>query len=146
MHYNLFCKQIEKLINIYQQMDLMNCVCTFQKFYKKYLKWLTQVDWPVNLTYTFFWFKKISICSLLRTRKFGMLCFSIMLTIWKWCWNHASFLAPSETSTFPVVATRLRYPSLWRKLRPNIGVALMFLREKSSLLLSKTFAVVYAIP
>ena len=38
-------------------MDLMNYVCTFHKFYKKHLKELTQVDWPVSLTYTFLWFK-----------------------------------------------------------------------------------------
>ena len=38
-------------------MDLMSCVCNFHKFYKKHLKGFTQVDWPVNLTYTFLWFK-----------------------------------------------------------------------------------------
>ena len=74
-----------------------------------------------------------------------MLCFS-MLTIWKWCWSPASFLAPSGSSTFPVVAICLRNPSLWKILRPHIGVVLMFLRYKSSRLLSKTFAVVDAIP
>ena len=38
-------------------MDLMNFVHTVHKVYKKHLKELTQVDWPGNLTYIFFWFK-----------------------------------------------------------------------------------------
>ena len=38
-------------------MDLMKCVCTFHKLYKKHYKGLTQVDWPVNLTCAFLWFK-----------------------------------------------------------------------------------------
>ena len=38
-------------------MNLLNCVCTFHKFYKKHLKGLTQVDWSVTLTYTYLWFK-----------------------------------------------------------------------------------------
>ena len=41
------------MAHIYQHMDLMNCACAFHKLYKKDLKGLTQVDWPVNLTYTF---------------------------------------------------------------------------------------------
>ena len=42
----------------------MNCVCTFNKFYQKHLKGLTQLDWPVNLTDIFLRFKstvKISV-------------------------------------------------------------------------------------
>ena len=35
-------------------MDLMNCLYTFHEFYKENLKWLIQVDWSVNLTYTFY--------------------------------------------------------------------------------------------
>ena len=85
-----------------------------------------------------------SAWSLLSTRDW-MLCFSIILTIPRWCWSNAFFLAPSGTSTFPVVATHLWNPSLWRILYPHIGVVLMFLRDKSSLLLCKTFAVVDAI-
>ena len=55
-------------------MDLMNCVCTFHKFYKKHLKELTQMDWPVNLTYTFYdlkaleKFEGISMCSFCKNQ------------------------------------------------------------------------------
>ena len=85
------------------------------------------------------------VWSLLSTKDFEMLCFSIMLAIQKWCWRPASFLAPSGTSTFLVVSIRLQNPSIWRILHPHIYIVSMFLRDKSSLLLSKTFAVVDAV-
>ena len=55
-------------------MDLINYVCTFHKSYKKHLKDLTQVDWPVYLTYTFcdlkvLWkFEGISMCSFYKNQ------------------------------------------------------------------------------
>ena len=57
----------------------------------------------------------------------------------------ASFLAPSGTSTFPVAATRLQNLSLWKILCPDMSIVLIFLRDRSSLLLSKTFAAVDAL-
>ena len=35
-------------------MDLMNCLYTFYEFFKENLKGLIQVDWSVNLIYTFY--------------------------------------------------------------------------------------------
>ena len=56
------------------------------------------------------------VWSLLSTRDFGMSYFYVILTIRKWRWSLASFLAPQGTSTFLVAATRLRNLNLWRIL------------------------------
>ena len=71
-------------------MDLMNCVCTFHKFYKKHLKGLTQVDWPVDLTYTFLWFKSIVKSGNFYVQFLQKPSFRYLITskqeynIWKW--------------------------------------------------------------
>ena len=66
----------------------------------------------VRLTKTYF----DDVWSLLSTKDFGMSCFYVILTIRKWRWSLAFFLAPQGTSTFLVVATRLRNLNLWRIL------------------------------